>query len=174
MTTTNTHRHRNETSAMRNGSTVCNDKADEPRRRGQRGGHIWINLFGRDWVVKRSKPTKLGIIGTVLGILGVMSLAWASIEHYRPDLMGVMLIVIGAILVCYKRLESKNLAADEIFNVGRERGEADGYTMGFRDGFEEGEKARPRPVVVPFPTQKCSDCGASAGKQFVGSVADRG
>lgn len=83
---------------------------------------------------------------------------WGSIQHFDPQRVGIALLNFGVALICFKRLETKNLAADEIFNLGRERGEADGYDEGFRDGVEEGEKSRQRPVVVPM-SPRCADCG---------------
>jgi len=109
--------------------------------------------------VRRRKPTTLGIIGTTLAALGVMSLAWASIEHFRPDLVGIMLVVVGAVVICYKRLETKNLAADEIYKLAYDRGKEDGYDEGYADrGLETPE----RPVVVAFPGQ-CV-CGGTVAK----------
>lgn len=133
---------------MRNRSTVCSDEAVKPRGRKSPGGHIWINLFGRDWVVKRRRPTLLGIIGTVLGALGVVGIAWGSLERFQPDRVGITLVVLGAILICYKRLETKNLAADEIYKLAYDRGKEDGYDEGYED---RGLEQPARPVVVPFP-----------------------
>lgn len=155
---------------MCNARTSSNDQPSVPRK--ARGGHTWINLFGRDWIVRRRKPTKLGIIGTVLGSLGAGGIIWGSAKAFDPMRIGIALLIVGTIIICFKKLEAKNLAADEIYNVGRERGEADGYEMGLRDGRVDGE--RTRPVIVPFPAQKCPDCGHSAGSLPVGSVADRG
>jgi hypothetical protein len=154
---------------MCNARTSSNDQTLIPRY--ARGGSFWINLFGRDWIVRRRRPTTLGIIGTGLGCLGVMGITWGSIQKFDPMRIGIAFLVIGVMLICFKKLETKNLAADEIFNVGRERGEAEGYEMGHRDGVAEGERKRPR-VVVPFP--KCPGCGHSVGLHAVGSVADRG
>lgn len=124
--------------------------------------------------MKRRKPTTLGIIGTTIGVLGVIGLTWGSIDSFKPDRVGIALLVVGAIIVCYKRLETKNLAADEIFNVGRERGEADGYKLGYHDGLEDGHKTQPaRPVIVPLH-HRCEDCQNSAAPVSVGGVADRG
>lgn len=152
---------------MCNARTSSNDQTPVPRI--ARGGRIWINLFGRDWIVRRRKPTTLGIIGAALGATGVSGLAWSSFNSFRPDLIGIMLVVVGAVVICYKRLETKNLAADEIYNVGRERGEADGYEQGYRD---RGLEQPFTPVVVPLP-QRCEHCGHSVGLTAVGSVADR-
>lgn len=156
---------------MCNARTSSNDQTPKPRI--TRGGHIWINLFGRDWIVRRRKPTKLGIIGTTLAALGGIGLVWGSAGEFRPDRIGIALLLLGAIIVCYKRLETKNLAADEIYNVGRERGEADGYEQGLRDGLEEGRRSHPRPTVVPLHV-RCEACGGAGAKRPVGSVADRG
>lgn len=131
---------------------------------------MWINLFGRDWIVRRRKPTTLGIIGTGLGGLGVGGLAWSSIDRLRPDLIGIMLVVVGAIVICYKRLETKNLGADEIYKVGYDRGREDGYDEGYQD---RGLEQPVRPVVVPLH-QLCERCGNVPQPQSVGSVADRG
>lgn len=156
---------------MCNARTSSNDATPVPRK--ARGGPLWINLFGRDWIVRRRKPTKLGIIGTVLGCLGVAGITWGSVKEFDPMRIGITLLIVGTILICFKKLETKNLAADEIYNVGRERGETEGYDEGFRDGVTEGGRARPRPVVVPL-SPRCPDCGHSVGLQPVGSVADRG
>lgn len=131
---------------------------------------MWINLWGRDWIVRRRKPTKLGIIGTAIAGVGVIGIAWGNLEDFTPDRIGIALLLLGVTLICYKRLETKNLAADEIFNVGREQGEAEGYEAGYDDGLKDGE--RNRPVIVPFPIQKCPDCGHTSALQSVGS--DRG
>jgi hypothetical protein len=130
--------------------------------------------------VRRRKPTLLGIIGSAVAVAGVIGLAWGSFKEFHPDRVGIALLVLGAILICYKRLdlsckrlEQKNLAADEIFNVGREQGETAGYDEGYREGVEEGRRHQPRLTVVPL-RQRCSDCGNSLGLKSVGSVADRG
>lgn len=154
---------------MCNARTSSNDQTPIPRQ--ARGGHIWINLFGRDWIVRRRRPTKLGIIGTLTGCLGVIGLAWGNKDDFRPDLLGILFIVLAVMVICYKRLEAKNLAADEIYNVGRERGETDGYEQGYEDGLQQGRKERPH-VIELYP--KCVDCGQPAAQQSVGSVADRG
>lgn len=137
--------------------------------RSPRGGSIWINLLGRDWIVRRRKPTKLGIIGTVLGCLGMVGITWGSMQKFEPTRIGIAFLIIGITLICYKKLETKNLAADEIYNVGRERGEADTWDEAYQAGFADGERSRP--VVVPFPPQ-CT-CGNSACAQPAGVVADR-
>lgn len=155
---------------MCNARTSSNDQPLVPRN--ARRGPLWINLFGRDWIVRRRRPTKLGIIGTVLGCLGVGCIIWGNTRQFDPMRIGIALLIVGTILICFKKLETKNLAADEIYNVGRERGEADGYEMGLKDGRVDGE--RQRPVIVPFPVQQCPDCGHSVGLTPVGSVADRG
>lgn len=151
---------------MRNLFTPVRDKRSRPRTR---GGSIWINLFGKDWIVRRRKPTKLGIIGTFIACLGLGGLAWGSLEHFDPQRLGIACLIVGITLICFKKLETKNLAADEIYNVGRERGEADGYDQGFQDGMVVGE--RNRPVVVPFPPH-CT-CGDPNCAQPAGVVADR-
>lgn len=171
MTTIDTHRNRIETCAMRNKAAACNDQTLVPRGRKPRGGHIWINLLGRAWVVKRREATWLGIIGTALGALGVVGLAWGSADRFQPDRLGIVLVVVGAILICYKRLETKNLAADEIYKVAYDRGREDGYDEGYED---RGMEQPVRPVVVPMATQRCGNCGSSPALQSVGSVADRG
>ena len=122
--------------------------------------------------MRRRRPTSLGIIGTSLGVLGVIGLTWGSIDSFKPDRVGIALLVVGAIIICYKRLETKNLAADEIYNVGRERAEADGYELGYQDGLEDGHKTQPaRPVIVPL--HQCAGCGKSTALTAAGSVADR-
>ena len=152
---------------MRNLFASAADNRSIPR---PRGGSVWINLLGRDWIVRRRKPTKLGIIGTALGCLGVGGIMWGSWEDFKPDRVGIAFLMVGITLICFKRLETKNLAADEIYNVGRERGEADGYDQGYLDGVRWGE--RNRPVVVPFPSH-CT-CGNPECSQPAGVVADRG
>lgn len=129
---------------------------------------MWFNLFGRDWVVKRRKPTLLGIIGTTLFGLGVGGLAWGSVDHVQPDRIGIAAVVLGAVVICYKRLETKNLAADEIYKVAHNRGLEEGYDEGYRD---RGLEQPIRPVLVPL--HRCSNCGSSPALTPVGSVADR-
>lgn len=158
---------------MRNFLTLLIDRGGIPRRRTPRGAHLWINMLGRDWVVKRCKPTWLGIVGTFISTLGLIGLTWGSLDHFDPQRLGIALLIVGVTLICYKRLETKNLAADEIYNVGRERGETDGYDEGFRDGVEEGEKTHQRPVVVPL-SPRCVDCGHRSELLPIGTVADRG
>ena len=135
---------------MRNFYSLWIDRPFVPRHRRRGGNHLWIKLFGRDWVVKRIKPTLLGIVGTFISILGVGGMFWGSLQHFDPQRVGIALLIVGVTVICFKRLETKNLAADEIFNLGRERGEADGYDEGYRDGLEEGQKNSQRPVVVPL------------------------
>jgi hypothetical protein len=132
-------------------------------------------MLGRDWIlVKRRKPTKLGIIGAGLAVLGVAGLIWGSIQDFHPERVGIFLAVIGLGIVGYQRLETRletrNLAQDEIYNVGRERGEAEGYQQGYDD---RGMEHPVRPVLVPLHL-RCVDCGGTRGLQPVGSVADRG
>jgi hypothetical protein len=122
--------------------------------------------------VRRRKPTTLGIIGTALACIGVVGLTWGSLDEFRPERIGIAALLIGVTLICYQRLATKNLAADEIYNVGRERGEADGYEAGYEEGRADGQRSRP--FVVPLPVQTCPCCGESMSLQSVGSVADRG
>ena len=152
---------------MRNLFASSADNRSIPR---PRGGSVWINLLGRDWIVRRRKPTKLGIIGTAVGCLGAVGITWGSLEEFRPDRVGIAFLMVGITLICFKKLERKNLAADHIFNLGRERGEGDGYDQGYRDGFADGE--RNRPVVVAFPPH-CT-CGNPKCSQPAVAVADRG
>lgn len=134
---------------MRNRSLLLNDQT--PVLHAPRGRYVWVKLLGRDWVLKRHKPTLLGIIGATAGSLGVVGLAWGSMGRFRPDLIGITLIVVSAIVVCYGRLKQKNLAADEIYKVAYDRGREDGYDEGYEDrGMERPE----RPVIVDFP---CDD-----------------
>jgi hypothetical protein len=172
MTTTDTHRNRIETRTMRNFYTLLIDRRFKPSSRNGGSKHLWVNLFGRDWVVKRSKPTLLGIVGTFITTLGAGGLAWGSLVNFDPQRLGIALLIVGVTLICYKKLETKNLAADEIYNVGRERGESDGYDEGYRDGLEEGQKTREMKVVPLSP--RCTDCPNCARYLAVGSVADRG
>jgi len=151
---------------MRNLFTSAADNRSIPR---PHGGWVWINLLGRDWIVKRRKPTKLGIIGTALGTSGVVGITWGSLDEFRPDRVGIAFLMVGITLICFKKLETKSLAADEIYNVGRERGESDGYDQGYQDGLRDGERSRP--VVVPFPPH-CT-CGNPECSQPAGVVADR-
>jgi hypothetical protein len=96
--------------------------------------------------------------------------------------IGIALFIAGVILVCFKELKAylkelrtMNLAADEIFNIGRERGEADTYDEAYKEGYEEGmakgERRRPH-VVAPLP--QCPNCGTATALHSVASVADRG
>jgi len=101
----------------------------------------------------------------------VIGLTWGSILEFKPERIGIALLILGAMLVCYQKLDRKNLASNEIFNEGRERGEADGYDHGYRDGLVDGRRERPH-VIELHP--KCEDCGQPAAKRPVGSVADRG
>lgn len=121
--------------------------------------------------MRRRRPTKLGIIGVTLAVMGVAGLAWGNIEEFHPERIGIAALVVGVILLCYKQLAIKNLAENAIFNVGRERGEADGYDSGYEDGLKDGE--RRRPVVVPLPIHTCR-CGNSKSLESVGRVVDRG
>lgn len=123
-------------------------------------GHIWIRMLGRDWIfVKRRKPTKLGIIGTVLATLGVIGLAWGSVQDFRPERIGVFLAVLGFGVIGYRRLETKNLAADEIYKIAYDRGREDGYDEGYDD---RGQEQPARPVVVPLGVA-CINCGETKG-----------
>ena len=156
----------------RNFFTPSGDRRFIPRVRGPRQGHLWINLLGRDWIVKRRKPTWLGVVGTFTAGLGVIGLTWGSLKNFDPQRLGIACLIVGITLICFKKLETKNLAADEIYNVGRERGESDGYDEGYREGLEEGQKARTLTVVPLSP--RCTDCPNCAAYLPVGSVADRG
>jgi hypothetical protein len=120
------------------------------------------------------KPTKLGFIGTLLGSLGVVCIVWGSVEAFDPVRVGIGLFLAGVILVCFKELRTQNLAADEIFNIGRERGEADVYDEAYREGYEEGMTMgeRRRPYAAPLP--HCPNCGTATALHAVASVADRG
>ena len=120
---------------MRNLLTPPTDRRFIPRK--PRGGYHWLNLFGKDWVVKRRKATWTGIIGTSLSIAGVIGVAWGSIERFNPVAVGIMLVLVGVFLICYKKLETKNLAADEIYRVGYDRGKEDGYDEGYEDSSED-------------------------------------
>lgn len=152
---------------MCNARTSSNDQTLIPRK--ARGGHIWINLFGRDWVVRRRRPTLLGVIGSALGGLGVIGLTWGSLISFKPDRVGIALAAVGAIIICYQGLRTKNLAADEIYKTGYDRGREDGYDEGYED---RGLEHPASPVVVPLYS-RCTDCGNSAAVTAVGSVADR-
>lgn len=154
----------------RNFFTPGRDRRFIPRVRGPRQGHLWINLLGRDLIVKRCRPTWLGVVGTFTAGLGVIGLTWGSLKNFDPQRLGIACLIVGITLICFKKLETKNLAADEIYNVGYERGEADSYDRAYQEGFADGERSRP--VVVPFPPY-CT-CGNPACAQPVGSVADRG
>jgi len=170
MTNRHTDRDRNVTQSSRNQMPPDRDTGSRPLRR---GGPIWINLFGRDWVVR--KPTKLGFTGTAMGSLGVVCVVWGSVQAFDPVRVGVGLFLAGVILMCFKDLRTQNLAADEIFNIGRERGEADVYDEAYKEGYEEGmamgERRRPH-VVAPLP--QCPSCGTTTALRSVASVADRG
>jgi hypothetical protein len=117
-----------------------------------------------------------------MGSLGVVCIVWGSIEEFDPVRVGIALFIAGVILICFKRLEEqhrkleeKNLAADEIYNVGRERGEADTYDAAYKEGYEAGmtigERRRPL-MVAPLP--HCPSCGTATALHAVASVADRG
>lgn len=148
---------------MCNAHTSSNDQTSIPRV--ARGGHIWINLFGRDWVVRRRRPSKLGITGAVLAALGVIGLAWGSVDDFKPDRVGIVLAVIGLGIIGYRRLETKNLAGDEIWRLAYDTGREDGYDEGYKD---RGTEMPLRPVVVPLnPT--CDICGGPVARVRVGS-----
>jgi hypothetical protein len=106
--------------------------------------------------VRRRRPTKLGIIGTALAALGGGGLTWGTVDEFQPERFGILFLIIGIGIIGFQKLERRNLASNEIYNTGRERGEADGYDQGYRDGLIDGE--RNRPVVVPFPG-RCQHCG---------------
>lgn len=168
-TTQHTDRDQTVTTSLRNPLASETDKRSRPLRRGE---HIWIHVLGRDWVVK--KPTKLGIAGTIMGSLGVGCIIWGSVKLFDPLKIGSVLFIAGVILICFKRLEEqhgrleeKNLAADEIFNLGRERGESDAYEDGYKDGMAFGERRRPQ-------APHCPSCGTSTALHSVVSVANRG
>ena len=155
---------------MRNPQRTTIDKRSMPQKR-----HIWISLLGRHWIVRKRKPTLLGTAGAALGGLGVGALVWGNIRNFEPTRIGVALLIIGVMLICTKCLKAKNLAENEIFNLGRERGEADCYDEYYRQGLEDGR--RERLTVVSMPQQcSCGDpqCLQPAGRKPVGSVADRG
>jgi hypothetical protein len=109
------------------------------------------------------------VIGTTISGLGVIGLTWGSFISFKPDRVGIALVVVGAIIVCYQGLRSKNLAADEIYKTGYDRGREDGYDEGYED---RGLEHPSVPVVVPLH-QRCTECGNVAGVTAVGSVADR-
>lgn len=171
-------RNQTVTQKPRNSLPSFRDRGSVPRSRPW-GEPIWISLFGRDWVVK--KPTKLGFAGSFMGSLGVVCIVWGSVESFDPLRIGIAMFVAGVILVCFKELKAylkelrtMNLAADEIYNIGRERGEAETYDEAYKEGYQEGmthgERRRPH-VVAPLP--KCPSCGTSTALHSVASVADR-
>lgn len=125
-----------------------------------------------------------------MGSLGVVCIAWGSIEAFDPIRVGIGLFIAGVILICFKELQvhlkelrTLNLAADEIYNVGRERGQEDTYAeakeegfregreVGYREGMTKGERRRPV-SVAPLP--HCPGCGTATALHSVASVADRG
>ncbi|HEY9367016.1 hypothetical protein [Streptomyces sp.] len=110
--------------------------------------------------MRLNKPSKLGLIGGVLAGVGAVALAWGNVNDFDPERVGIVLLIMGTILMTFKRLEQKNLAADEIYNVAYERGMEEGYDQGYED---RGQEQPARPVVVPFPVQRCPACGSEAG-----------
>lgn len=123
------------------------------------------------------KPTKLGFAGYVMGSLGVVCIIWGSVREFDPLKVGSVLFIAGVILICFKRLEEqhgrleeKNLAADEIYKLGKNIGVEEGYEDGYHEGMIHGE--RRRPAVVPLPV--CPDCGADTHLRSVAGVANRG
>lgn len=134
---------------MRNTSLPLNDQTPVSRAPSRR--YVWVKLFGRDWVLKRHKPTLLGIVGAALATLGVVGLTWGSVRiRFRPDLIGITLIIVATIMICYGRLQQRNLGADEIYKVAHERGKEEGYDEGYED---RGMEQPIRPVVVALPDQ---------------------
>jgi hypothetical protein len=123
------------------------------------------------------KPTKLGFTGPLLGSLGVVCIVWGSVREFDPVRVGVALFLAGVISIFFKkledqhrRLEEKNLAADEIWKIGQNAGFEDGYADGYQDGVANGERRRPH-VVAPLP--QCPHCGTATALHSVASVADR-
>ena len=153
---------------MRNPGTTSVDYRSVPLR--QRGGHIWINLWGRHLILKKWKPSLMEVAGYVIGCAGVAGLIWGSLEDFDPTRIGIVLLVLGAVLLSTKCLKTNNLASNEIYNLGRERGEGDTWDEAYQAGFADGERSRP--VVVPFPPQ-CT-CGNPACAQPVGVAVSNG
>jgi hypothetical protein len=163
---------------MRNPLATGRVGGSVPRKR---RGPVWINLLGRDLIVNR--PSKLGIAGTLAGSLGVVCIVWGSVEVFDPVRVGVVLFLAGVISICFDKLRSslrelrtRNLAADEIYKIGYERGQEESYEEGRADGYREGMingERRHSQVVVPFTRQKCTDCGHMIDIRPMASVAGR-
>jgi hypothetical protein len=77
------------------------------------------------------------------------------IKDFHPERAGFGLLLAGMILVTFKKLEQKNLAADEIYKTAYDRGNEDGYDQGYADRQSEQPT---RPVVVPMPVARCLNC----------------
>lgn len=175
MTTQHTDRDRNVTHNSRNPFPSAADRPSVPRSRPW-GEPIWINLFGRDWVVR--KPTKLGVAGTALGSLGVVCIVWGSVQAFDPVRVGIVLLLVGVISIYFNKtttllqeLRTQNLAADEIYKIGRDQGIEDAWEDGYREGVADEKRHKPQ-IVVPLP--QCPSCGTSTALRSVASVANRG
>jgi hypothetical protein len=107
--------------------------------------------------------------------LGVVCIVWGSAKEFDPVRVGIVLFLGGLTLVCFKELRTQNLAANEIYNVGRERGQDETYDEAYKEGYREGmtmgERRRPH-VVAKLP--HCPNCGTATALHAVAGVADRG
>lgn len=115
---------------------------------GSRGHRMTRGLRGTIVVFRRKTGTE--IAGAVAVALGIACIAWqAIIVTFNPAAIGIASLVIGVLLICYKKLAIKNMASDEVFQTGYDRGWEDRDEESRRDAF---------PHVVDITSRLCSSC----------------
>lgn len=94
---------------------------------------------------------------------GAACILWQNLRTFNPAGIGITLLVVGALLVCYKKLAMKNMAADQTFKLG--------YDIGKEDGAEEQRRETDlRPQVVPISSRLCTDCKTKRSEPTVNAV----
>jgi hypothetical protein len=113
---------------------------------GARGFRMTRGLRGTIVVLKRRSGTEYA--GAASVVLGIAFIAWqAIIVTFNPAAVGIAALVIGVLLICYKKLAIKNMASDEVFQTG--------YDRGWDDRDEESRRdAHPR--VVDISSRLCT------------------
>jgi hypothetical protein len=115
---------------------------------GARGFRMYRGLRGT--IVVLRKKTGAEIAGALAVVLGFAGIAWQTVfVQFNPAAIGVAALVIGVLLVCYSKLSAKNMASDEIFQTGVDRG----YEMRDEELRRDGH-----PHVVDITTRLCSSC----------------